>query len=175
MRYKFKLPVLLVAIAAGSLAAQPKIETELAPQNMSVEKMRGSVEKLTEDVTSIVRHVNVLRASARKGQDIIKLTCINDVLVQLKAQQNFFELNRLSVEQSLSSGISAQAQYEATTTNASAISKLGQDADACAGETELSNKSRNFTDSPEIIDDPTHDDDNGDEGIEPPAYASPYR
>src|SRR5262245_61635725 len=51
-----------------------------------------------KDIDSDNKHVLHLQALARKEKDVIKLTCINDKLVQIKAQMNLFDNANLALD-----------------------------------------------------------------------------
>jgi hypothetical protein len=122
------------------------------------------------------RHVLHQQSVARRAKDVIKLNCINDKLVQLKAQMNIFD----GIHSSLTSALAGTnderyALFGEVTLAGENIKRLRQEADVCAGEPELyKQENRPEWRGPQIPDDPTSGDPFG-QGVEPPAYASPFR
>lgn len=189
---KWSTLTLALAIGTGTLSAQPaddagdtkdaaakeseatkrKISTQL-----SVEDMQVQLTSTAEKVKNEARHVMHLRELARKQKDVIKLTCVNDKLIQLKAQQNIFGAVQVQLQAALTDGQGDRVElFTQVTVGAENVRKLREEADACLGEGDLSpSESAVDVTSPDIPDDPTKSGDIFDPGVEPPGYASPYR
>jgi len=119
-----------------------------------------------------------LQATARKQKDVIKLNCINDKLVQMKAQQNIFDTAHLELVPLIegrnpSDDANRYAMFGEVTTGADNLHKLRIEADGCVGEPEIVGESKNSYTGPTLGDDPTKGDVFGNP-VEPPGYASPY-
>jgi hypothetical protein len=116
-----------------------------------------------------------LQARAREKKDVIKLNCVNDKLVQAKAQMNIADGQSSTLQTSLDRrSPDAEAQYRELRDTNERIGKLKEEAAACMGETELFKQESGVeVERPEIVDDPTSVDPYPEE-IEPPAYASPF-
>ncbi len=102
---------------------------------------------------------------------MIRLTCINDKLIQAKALRNVFDDARAGYE-----AASSDADKAAKSDNAKeawqGIKSLREQAQACAGEVQFESDSKSGWNGPDVPDDPNQDlfpDD-----LEPPGYASPY-
>jgi hypothetical protein len=67
----------------------------------SKEQMRVDAEATKADNETAYRHVVAVKEKAAKQKDVIKLTCVNDRLVQLKAQMNIADQARASLMASL--------------------------------------------------------------------------
>lgn len=155
---------LAVFVVLGSLNAQPAIDVS------------ARSETLAENVRLAVQFVQNLQANVRREKDVIKLSCVNDKFVELKAQANVFDIARadlrLSVDSESSGAVMPRLEAAAT-----AVEKIREQAAACAGTVELATSASSFS-APPIDDDPTvglpFDDISGDPTIEPPGYASPY-
>jgi hypothetical protein len=182
------LLVLAAAIGGGSVHAQ-------APSNPSNPPAAGAAVSKTVNVklsaaeiterTSLMdataredmQHVLALQSRARKEQDVIKLNCINDKLVQLKAQLNIFDGTRITLSGAVDRGdeqrFTVFAELERV---AEGIKALRGEADACVGEAVLKQESSTGVDRPDITDDPTLWDPawTPDGDFEPPGYASPF-
>lgn len=134
---------------------------------------------LEAQIKADLRHVLHLQTKARQAKDVIKLNCINDKLVQLKAQVNIFDAAHGSLQAGLEGGSSAdaaQGTFAEVTSTGDAIKLLRAEADICVGEPELyKQESSSDVSRPEILDDPTATDPfGGGDGFEAPAYASPF-
>lgn len=125
--------------------------------------------QVIEDGQAALHHVVALRELARKQKDIIKLSCINDKLVMLKAQVNVAE--RLASEASTNAGVASEITQAGVQ-----IRSLRDQADQCAGD-QLGGaleSSNSFT-GPTPPDNPFGNPFAPVSGvIEPPAYASPF-
>lgn len=160
---------LLVVIGGGAvLHAAPG---DGARHALRVAEDDDNIESLRMQVNQDLRHVRRLQDVARRANDIIKLTCVNDVLVSIKGAANVFDTNRNGL-----SGIpdDQRASYINTTLKADVaeVNRLKSQADACLGEQELSGESSNSYNGPPFSDDPTAPIYVS--PIEPPVYASPF-
>jgi len=141
---------------------------------MTAADMKVKSEAIRTQITDDIRYVLHLKEVAKKKKDVIKLTCVNDRLVQLKAQQNIAdgvggELQG-ALERNSDERFNLYVQLDST---ASEIKTLREQAAACIGEPELfKQESGVIVEKPEITDDPTVDP-FGPE-VEPPGYASPF-
>ena len=154
--------------ASGSASATASLSA-----NMSLADMLAKSTELNKNVRNDLRHVIHLQEIARKDKDVIKLTCVNDKLLLMKAEANVFDNNRSILE-----GMSDDSRDRVTTFDdeskaADGVHRLRTEADGCLGEPELGAESANQTVHPPFPDDPTQGDP-FDEGVEPPGYASPY-
>jgi hypothetical protein len=154
--------------ASGSASASVSLSA-----NMSLADMLAKSTELNKNVRTDLRHVIHLQDVARKDKDVIKLTCVNDKLLQMKAEANIFDNYRSGLE-----GMSEDSRDRATTFDeegkaADRVHRLRTEADGCLGEKEIGTESANRTVHPPFPDDPTEGDP-FDEGVEPPGYASPY-
>lgn len=178
------LAVLALAVA-GQLYAQPVAPApdDTAPaaspasRRLSAAEMQQSVLSLEEQLRVDTQHVQHLQAIARREKDVVKLSCVNDKMVKLKAEANLFDQARLNLAGVLDRDDRFTA-YDNVTAAADRVHKLREEADGCAGELELSSESGNSFVGPDVPDDPTDglpfDDGVVGGTIEPPAYASPF-
>lgn len=179
-------PAAIALAATGQLHAQPGPAVGETPEavspavstNLTPAEMTTRADELEAQVGVDIRHVQHLQATARKEQDIIKLSCINDRMIRLKAEANMFDTAR----QELTGALETQerfATFDKVVRAAGRVHRIREEADSCAGEQDLASEASNTFDGPDIIDDPTDgmpfDDDVGGGGlVEPPAYASPF-
>ena len=144
---KFKWVVLVAAAAVGGAAlAQPH------PSMMGAD-VQGRADDLEKMVEGDLHHVKHLQEVARKQRDIIKLTCVNDKFIQVKAAANVFDQTRQQVELLTLSGPAATLGQLGQ--QAEAVHKLRAEADTCLGEPELIGESSNGYANPYFPDDPT--------------------
>jgi hypothetical protein len=174
------------AIASSATYAQspiPGADPSAKPAKtakLSLPEMVARSEALDLQIKADMRHVMHLQAKARQEKDVIKLNCINDKLVQLKAQVNIFDTARASLTAGLESSSTAddkQVAFAEVTSTGDAVKNLRAEADICVGEPELfKQESSSEVKRPEIPDDPAGSDPFGPGrgGFEPPAYASPF-
>jgi hypothetical protein len=152
-------------------APAPRAKKPLSPEEM---KARGA--ELVTQVRTDMQHVQYLQGIARRDKDVIKLSCVNDKFIQLKAESNLFDMAYAGLLTSLDSSTDRGAKYDMVTDRAKTTHKARLDADGCIGAVELGTQDSSHT-SPEIIDDPTASLPFGegyDTVIEPPAFASPF-
>ncbi len=159
--------------AADSLEARRKTAASLSVTDMQ-DKSAAMMAQMPEDY----RHVMYLKEQAKKGKDVVKLTCVNDKLIQLKAQQEIADTTNADLQASLRSGTDGRVILFVNLQDTSAaITKLRGDADVCAGATELfKQESGGVTVEAPDLPDPTTAGGFGAgvDAIEPPAYASPF-
>lgn len=181
------VPVLVLAGMATALWAAPN-DSAPAPaagsasqvaSQLSKEEMQRRAETMKADAESTLQSVSALRARAQKQKDVIKLSCVNDKLVQLKAQMNIADKQQAALAGSLDKEAERNSAYTELSATSDNIRKLNEEAQGCMGETELYKQESGVEVShPDIVDDPTiidpYEMDPGLE-IEPPGYASAFR
>jgi hypothetical protein len=123
-----------------------------------------------------LRHVEQLRMTARKQKDVIKLNCVNDKYLQIKALLNIVDGANVNLEVAIMGKDDEARYHEFTkiTISSEKVRVLRDEADGCVGE-ELTYLGDTVVEvnQPNIPDDPTRDDP-FDDPIEPPGYASPF-
>lgn len=164
------------AVAAPDQPQPVETQTTSPGQQMSSAQMNvASAEievRLEEDSTGISH----LQEVAKKQKDVIKLNCVNDRMVQAKAQRNIADDTRAQLNAALAKNSDERftlfQQLEAT---ASSVKTLHEQAKACVGELELYKQESGVTvDHPPIVDDPTVTTPPIEGTFEPPAYTSPF-
>ena len=136
--------------------------------------MLDRVKDLEVQVNDDLRHVKHLQEVARKQKDVIKLTCVNDKLIALKAEANIFDESRHGLQNVAAEGSERFTVFASVTDGAQNVHKLRGEADACVGEPELAGESSNGVVHPVFPDDPTVGDPFQPGSVEPPGYASPF-
>jgi hypothetical protein len=191
--------VLLVLLVGTSVVAQPSPSPDTPPDTtgdgagtdgagtdagaaisgqvtvkLSSAEMTAQITTLDAQTEDDARHVVRLQIQARKEKDVIKLNCINDKLLQIKALRNIIEGAKTDFEISTSSNNADEQHYQFTriTLSAENIRALREEANACAGEIpDVIGETKVGWDGPDLPDDPT---DPFGTDIEVPVYASPY-
>jgi len=154
-------------LGARQLLADPAARLALR-QNEILQR----TDQLDAQVRDDLQHVLHLQELSRKEKDAIKLTCVNDKLVAIKAEANIFDNSRHEL-QSLT-GMDGFAQtYGSVVQNAETVHQIRGEADQCVGEPELAGESSNGFEHPPFPDNPTIGDPFGGT-VEPPIYASPF-
>src|SRR5262245_17920888 len=149
----------------------PKPANQLSKLSLADMLTRGT--EYANQVKVDLRHVKHLQYQARRLKDIIKLNCVTDKFVEIKAQANIFDQEHRDLE--AMAGTDAGDRYgvfDLVSTAAANVHKIRQEADGCVGEPELQ-ESLNAFEHPPFPDDPTVGNPFG-TGVEPPGYASPF-
>jgi hypothetical protein len=171
----------VVAISSSILYAAPDAPDEEAKKAAKPDKPLSAPEiskrsdELSAQMGQDLVHVGRLQQKARKDKDVIKLNCVNDKLVQMKAMMNLADEKRIQITDALTLGNGrAPERFAAFQTSASEIRKLREEADVCVGVgVDSAIDSKLNVSNPAIPDDPTAGNP-FDDGIEAPGYASPY-
>jgi hypothetical protein len=165
----------LYAQSAGEKTDETKdeaAEPARPASTLTPDEMKQLASDMRKQVRQDIQRVQYLQAISRKEQDIIKLTCVNDKFINLKAEANIFDSAHVELLGLLETN-ERIGSYEATAKAAIAVHKAREEADNCVGNKELSTDSSDFT-APTLLDDPTM----GlpfDIAVEPPAFASPFK
>ncbi|MFN0247179.1 MAG: hypothetical protein ACKV2T_09725 [Kofleriaceae bacterium] len=152
-----------------------------AARTLSAAEMKVEASRMQEQLDTAYQNVVRLRDGVRGQKDIIKLNCINDRIVQIKAQLNIADAARTSLFSSLDRNSDERhAHFQSLSEAADGVRKLKEEANGCAGAPEIVKQEGGvevshpyIPDDPTIVDpfDPQTWDPNE---IEPPGYASPF-
>lgn len=171
---RFTVLLFLVGTATG-LSAAPE-ETKAVRSNVD---MQVESDRINTQVQADYQQVLVLKGKAEKQKDIIKVTCVNDRLVQLKAEMNIADQRRAALKSALERNADDRnTLFADLSSTGDSIRKLREEASACLGEGELYRQESGVeVDKPDIIDDPTGEDPYETDPtleVEPPGYASAF-
>lgn len=166
-----------VTVYAQTPPADPAPKKPAAPvaKVLTIADMTTQLSALETQVKEDTQHMRYLQDVARKEKDVVKLTCVNDKLIELKPQQNMFQ-NATQQFGLLKDGTAeaARPSYDEASATAASIKDLRGATEACVGVPELYKQESDVTvEHPDFPDDPTTTDPFTPE-IEPPAYASPF-
>jgi len=150
-----------------------------AAVKLSVPQMRERIGVLDIQIQSDVQTMKRLQEVARREKDVVKLTCVNDRLVELKAQQNIYDTanQQFQTTASADGGDAARTSFDELSATAESIKVLRGNAEACVGLPDLYKQESDVNVThPDFPDDPTTTDpfEPVFEGVEPPGYASPF-
>ncbi len=142
---------------------------------LTIAQLQAGAEEISTQASVDLNHVNQLRLASQRGQDPIKLDCVNDKLLQMKGERNLLDVSTGNVGDAVAlvNEESGNQAMKGARKIASKIHNLREAADACIGSNEVFYQGDTQVDwnGPET-DDP---DGNGFEpSVEPPAYASPF-
>ena len=182
MKRSVKYLVLLSIFAGFSALAQdsttpaapPPAAPPKAAKPLSVEEMRTESAAHMAKVEEAMRYLLHLKEQAKKQKDLIKLNCINDKLIKMKAQVNLTESTNDELQGALTDNNEERfAIYARLSTDVAAVETIKEEGQACIGESELYKQESGVTvDRPDIVDDPNQDP--FFDVVEPPGYASPF-
>jgi hypothetical protein len=144
---------------------------------LSAAEMSTQIGTAEAEIIAIGRQMMHLKELATKAKDVIKLTCLNDKLIQYKAQVNIWDTNKGAFQVAASkTDAERETAYTAAMDTSKAVHVLGDEAKGCVGEPELGQESGVQVEHPPFPDDPTAEDpfDPVVGDIEPPGYASPF-
>jgi len=138
---------------------------------LSLADLQTRVRQLHDQTRADARHMQHLQQIARKEKDIIKLNCVNDKLVQVKPQMNIADAAGSELEGAKDTD--RMGIFDTVSQATENVRRLREEADQCIGEPiQTGGESSNSFTGPQAPDDPTKGF--GDDGLEPPGYASPY-
>jgi hypothetical protein len=157
--------------ASGSATATVNV-------NLSSADMSATIITTEKQIQDDGRHIMHLKDISTKQKDVIKLTCLNDKLIQYKAQVNIWDSSKGTYQVAATkSDADRQTAYASLMGTAAQIRELRDQANACVGEPELFKQEAGVeVNDPNFPDDPTADDPFQPDvtDIEPPGYASPF-
>ena len=167
---KFLAKIVLVAGVAGvgtaTMYAAPGARLNVGVNSPEFADQMIRAGTIHDSAVSDLRHGEYLAQMARKQKDVIKLNCVNDKLIQMKAELNILDHGRTELEGGGKGG------FHEVTAAGDEMRQLREGADQCMGATSLGNESSNTYTHPDIPDSPTNNPYGGQ--FEPPAYASPF-
>jgi len=136
--------------------------------------MQAKLAALNVQIADNASQVLYIKEQAKKAQDVIKLGCVNDKLVQVKAQQNIAERVTDELQIALTSDKPGRfTLYSDLSATAESVRQLREEAASCIGEPELYKQESGGTfDHPPFPDDPLQSVFT--QPIEAPAYCSPF-
>ncbi len=152
--------------------------TATASVSLSASEMTSRSEAIEAQMQDDYRHVLSLKDKARKLKDVIKLNCVNDKLVQIKAQMNIAGTAQQSMQGALGQDLTrANELFVQVESIGRSVKELREQANGCIGEPELNKEDLPLeVTRPDLVDDPGIQDPYTPDGavMEPPGYASPF-
>ena len=155
----------------ADVAAEERVE--LTPDEMTFK-----ADELIKAMRAGLKEVIKVQKVARKQQDVIKLNCVNDKLLQVKQLMNIAEASSTDMVEAIAQQDieSTQHQFSQITIASEKTDGLRSEAEGCIGEELIFlGPTEVVVDDPGLQDDPTAPEPfNWYDIIEPPAYASPF-
>lgn len=145
---------------------------------LTIAEMQANAQILQDQVQEHYRLVLRIQEKVREAKDVIKLNCVNDKLVQMKAQMNILDSANRQLQDALTKNSDERhSSYSQLERAANSVRVLHEEANTCVGEQELVKGEHEVeVTHPDFPDDPLADnpwdDSPADAQIEPPAYAS---
>jgi ATP-dependent 26S proteasome regulatory subunit len=162
---------LVVALGGGAVL---HADSAAPARVLSVGEMTTRSATLRAQIGEDNQKVLAFKEQARKLKDVIKLNCVNDKQIQVKAEMNIADMANDSLQSALQKNSDdRQLAYTQLGGAADAIRRLREEAAACIGEPELFKQEQGGTvESPDIVDDPTQQNPFLGGELEPPSSAS---
>lgn len=185
MRFSSKyLPLLALlgaVVAHADDAAAPAKDAPAAPaapaKVLTLSEMTAQNIVIEGQLKGDLQYMEHLRVVVRRDKDVIKLNCVNDKYVQLKAQVNLFDMARDQFNGALGTESTARVHFDAIVKISSEAAQLKNEAAGCVGVPELYKQESGVdVQHPDFPDDPTTAQPFDDVvvGVDPPGYASPF-
>ncbi len=176
MKNAKKIALVLSVVGVGGLG----IATLYADSPLGSLSGKNSTEansraaEIEHQIKSDFHDIVLMQAESRRLKDVIKLNCVNDKLILVKAEMNIADAARqqVQVEISVGSKPDRESWFSQLVASETRIRDLRQEADACLGKFELAKESGSTYTHPDFPDDPSVIP--FDIYTEPPAYASPF-
>ena len=170
---KLLAKIVLATAVGGAVYAAPG--GWLSPAGPSggaqAEEMLSRTAVVTQQIQDDYRITKHLQAQARKEKDVIKLTCINDKLVEMKPEMNIVDHARIELQGGRDAA-EMRTAFEEVLQAGDTVRRLREAAEACIGKPLIATESSNDFTHPQIPDHPSGDPFGY--TLEPPAYASPF-
>ncbi len=171
--------ILSIVCFVGGAAVLRADTSPPPPKPLSATDMISRAADIKTKIQADYQHMLYIKEQAKKAKDVIKLSCVNDKLVQVKARMNIADETNDQLQVALAHNSDDRVGLFSTLSETgNAVHLLREEAAACIGEPELYKQeaAASFT-QPEVPDDPTNppESSGAPPELEPPAYASPYR
>jgi hypothetical protein len=149
------------------------------PPPMSPADMKASAATLKANIEADSQTVAQLQQVAKKKTDVIKLTCVNDRLVQVKAQGNIADSTASALDAAIAKNSDDRnSLYKSLASTADSVKSLREQAKGCVGQDDVSKQESGLeVTAPPNLDNPgtlTPPIIGGTGGPEAPGFASPY-
>ena len=165
---------LTLVAALGGAAVLHADAPAPAPKILTPSEISTRAATIRAQILEDSQKVLTLKEQARKLKDVIKLDCVNDKQIQVKAEMNLADMANDQLQDTLQKNSDTrQTAFTQLVGAGDAIRRLREEAGACISDMELFKQEQGSTsESPEIIDDPTQTNPFGGGELEPPDSAS---
>lgn len=170
-------PPAAVSGAGSNVPPASKVGAPTSPAELTTR-----TESLSTQMQGDYQQTLRLKDIAKKQKDVIKLNCVNDRLVEMKAELNLADTSKAQITGSTADPSTVSAESSAAFVQLSAkagrVRELREQAAACIGVELTKGESGIEVTKPEIPDDPSNVDPYGVDPsgavVEPPGYASAF-
>src|SRR5688572_10106830 len=134
------LGAVTIVSAQGADPAPAPASPPPAPmgRKMTVAEMSESIIVSEQQIHADGRQMMHLKEVASRQKDVIKLTCLNDKLIQYKAQVNIWDSGKVTFQSATTkSDADRETAYASLMVTANAVRDLRDQSNACVGEPEL--------------------------------------
>ncbi len=163
-------------VAEGQTARETGVTKAI--ENYSSDQMLALATQYDQEMRRAIEHAQDVKILAYRSHDIIRMTCIDDKVDQIKAVISLTEPRYLMLRTFKSQVVVMQSQFAIITTAHERVSSLAAEIDACMGDNldavtagRIQEENPSGTDN---LNDPTRPPDSI-QSITRPAEASPYR
>jgi hypothetical protein len=118
-------------------AAPPAVDLRIQQRaTLSTSEMLTQITEYKKRMEDVAKRIQVLIEEARKQKDIIRINCLTDKLVQVKANQNIADRSGQSLQDAAARNDrdAAHHEYNRITIVNQNVQVLGGEAEACVGE-----------------------------------------
>lgn len=173
MRSLTKIATLAAILGAVTAIAAPNAGPTQPPPP-SVADMIAKSAAIEGKIADDSRFMLHLQELAKKQKDVIKLACVNDKLVELKAQQNIADGTNTQLQAAIQNNSDDRFKlFGDLESTGQSIDSLREQASACIGENELLKQESGVdVEHPEITEEPPVGPPEPE--VEAPGYASPF-
>ena len=117
-------------VAAGE-GAQPTVRRD---KPLTTDQMLAAAASYEVDMRQAVAHGNASRVSAYRSKDIIRMTCVDDKINQMKTLVNMASTPMLMLRTFKDQPIVMREQFDVIGRAHERVSQLGAEVDACMGD-----------------------------------------
>jgi hypothetical protein len=164
-------------IAEGQ-AVTPQLGRGDRPAPMTNDQMLTSAASYEGEMNQAVAHGETQRLNAYRSKDIIRMTCIDDKLGQMKEVVLIAKPRFTSIKESVNDSFNLRAQFTTIQTGWERVNKLAKEIEVCVGDsldaTDLGIINEARPDPSHAIDDPNRPADPT-STIDRPTEASPFK
>jgi hypothetical protein len=164
-----------VAAAEDAKAPQQRVRQDTP---LTADQMLAAVVSYEADMTKALQHGEALRVNAYRSKDIIRMTCVDEKLGQMKEIMAIAKPRFATIKESTQDELKIRSQFTTIREGWERMNQLSTDMEACMGDVldqvVIGKLNQEDLGPGASVDDPTMPP-NPTQVVERPGYASPYR